>query len=223
VPPPPPPRPPAAADRTLRRDAARNRDLLLAAARHLFAERGVDVPLEEIARRAGVSIGTLYNRFPTRAALVEAVFIDRLERTMEFARAASVAADPWEGFTGFVTGVCELQAMDRGFNDVAAHGLADSPAARALRDEALSVMESVMTRAQASGQLRDDVTVEDLALFVWAISRSLELTSAAAPRLWRRHLALLLDGYRAEGAHPLPEPPMAAGHHRARTDPEPPC
>jgi len=214
----PPPRPP---DRELRRDAVRNRDLLLAAARHLFAERGVDVPLEEIARQAGVSIGTLYNRFPTRAALVEAVFTDRMERTTRLAHAAASAADPWEGFAGFVTGVCELQATDRGFSQVAARGLAASPASAQARNDALAVMADVMARAQAFGQLRNDVTVEDLALFVWAISRTLEMTSAVAPRLWRRHLALLLDGFRAEGAHPLPEPPMPAGRGHTLTEPEP--
>src|ERR1700737_4909484 len=108
--------------RPLRRDAQRNRELLVAAAREVFAQRGVDVALDEIARRAGVSIGTLYNRFPTRAALVEAVFVDRLEAVVALGEEALLMADPWEGFVHCLQGICELQAADRGYNDVASRG-----------------------------------------------------------------------------------------------------
>src|SRR5437879_13897569 len=113
--------------RPLRSDAARNRGLLIDAARELFAERGVDVALEEVARRAGVSIGTLYNRFPTRPALIQAVFADRLEKIAGFALRALADPDPWHGFADYLFDVCELHAKDRGFNEVAARRLADPP------------------------------------------------------------------------------------------------
>jgi len=67
---------------------------------------------------------------------------------------------------------------------------------------------ALIDRAKQAGALRDDVTREDLAFVVWCVSRTVETTGGFAPRLWRRHLALPLDGFRAEGAHPLPEPPL---------------
>ena len=194
--------------RPLRGDAQRNRDRLLAAARELFAARGVDVAMADIARHAGVSNGTLYNRFPTRADLIEAVFTDRLETMAALARQALADDDPWRGLAGYLTAVCELQATDRGFNEVAARGMPPSPAARRFQEEGQAAITQLLDRAKRAGVLRDDLALADLAFVIWGISRTVELTAGFAPRLWRRHLALLLDGFRAEGAHPLPEPPL---------------
>jgi AcrR family transcriptional regulator len=195
--------------RPLRSDALRNRGLLIDAARELFAERGVDVALEEVARHAGVSIGTLYNRFPTRAALIEAVFADRLEKIAGFATRALADPDPWRGFADYLTDVCELQAKDRGFNAVAARGLVDSTANQHLRRQVSDAMAQLVERAKQAGAMRADLAIEDLAFVIWGISQTVERTADVAPRVWRRHLALLLDGFRAEGAHPRPEPPIA--------------
>jgi AcrR family transcriptional regulator len=203
--------------RPLRSDAQRNRSRLLAAARELFAARGVDVAMADIARHAGVSNGTLYNRFPTREDLIKAVFIDRLETMVELARRALADDDPWRGFAGYLTAVCELQAADRGFNEVAARGLPPSPAARRLQEEGQAAIAEMLHRAKRAGALRDDLTVEDLAFVIWGISRTVEMTAGFAPRLWRRHLALLLDGFRAEAAHPLPEPPLSPGQAHTAT------
>jgi AcrR family transcriptional regulator len=197
--------------RPLRSDAQRNRDRLLAAARELFAERGVDVAMADIARHAGVSNGTLYNRFPTREDLIEAVFTDRLEIMVALAEQALADDDPWRGFVGYLTAVCELQAADRGFNEVAARGMPPSPAAQRLHEAGQAAVADLLHRAKLAGALRDDLTMEDLAFVIWGISRTVEMTARFAPRLWRRHLALLLDGFRAEGAHPLPEPPLPPG------------
>ncbi|HEV3357047.1 MAG TPA: helix-turn-helix domain-containing protein [Pseudonocardiaceae bacterium] len=211
------------ASRPLRSDALRNRALLIDAARELFAERGVDVALEEVARRAGVSIGTLYNRFPTRAALIEAVFADRLEKIAGYALAALADPDPWHGFADYLVNVCELQAVDRGFNEVAARGLADSPANQGLRRQVGEAMNQLIERAKQAGAVRADLAMEDLAFVVWGIAQTVERTANSAPRLWRRHLALLLDGFRAEGAHPLPEPPLRPDQsHAAVPECDPP-
>jgi AcrR family transcriptional regulator len=199
------------ASRPLRSDAARNRALLIDAARELFAERGVDLALDEVARRAGVSIGTLYNRFPTRASLIEAVFADRLEKIAGYAMKALADPDPWQGFAGYLVNVCELQAVDRGFNEVAARGLADSPANQHLREQIGEAMAQLIERAKRAGAMRADLAIEDLAFVVWGVAQTVERTVDVAPRVWRRHLALLLDGFRAEAAHPLPEPPLGAG------------
>ena len=208
---------PPGQSRPLRGDAKRNRERLLAAARELFAARGVDVAMADIARHAGVSNGTLYNRFPTRQDLIEAVFTDRLKTMAALAGEALADEDPWRGLTGYLTEVCELQAADRGFNEVAARGLPPSPAARRLQDEAQAALTRLLDRAKRAGDLRDDLALEDLAFVIWGISRTVEMTAGFAPRLWRRHLALLLDGFRAEGAHPLPEPPLRPeqGHRTA--------
>jgi AcrR family transcriptional regulator len=208
--------------RPLRTDARRNRDRLLAAARELFAERGVDVAMADIARHAGVSNGTLYNRFPTREDLIEAAFTDRLETMAALAAQAQSDDDPWRGLTGYLTATCELLAADRGFNEVAARGLPPSPAAQRLQQEGQAAIGQLLKRAKEAGVLRDDLALEDLGFVVWGISRTVEMTADFAPRLWRRHLALLLDGFRAEGAHPLPEPPLAPGRPHAAPRPAPP-
>lgn len=209
--------PPPDQSRPLRGDARRNRDRLLAAARELFAARGVDVAMADIARHAGVSNGTLYNRFPTREDLIEAVFTDRLETMVALAEQALADDDPWRGFAGYLTAVCELQAADRGFNEVAARGLPPSPAARRLQEEGQAALAELLDRAKRAGALRPDVTPEDLAFVIWSISRTVDMTAGFAPRLWRRHLGLLLDGFRAEGAHPLPEPPLPPGRPHTAT------
>jgi AcrR family transcriptional regulator len=208
--------------RPLRADAQRNRDALLRAARAAFAQDGLDVALEEIARRAGVSIGTLYNRFPgadPRAALIEAVFADRLEATVAIAIAALAEPDPWAAFAGYVTGICALQAADRGFRQVAARGMPGSAGTRDLQARGYGLVAQVMSRARDAGALRADVTAEDLAFGVLGVSATIEATAAIGPELWRRHLGLLLDGFRAAAAHPLPVPPLAAGRaHQAAAD-----
>jgi AcrR family transcriptional regulator len=192
------------APRPLRSDAERNRARVVTAARKMFAEHGIDVAMAEIARHAGVSNGTLYNRFPTRQDLIEAVFIDRLETLTTLAEHAAADPDPWRGFVSYLTGMCELQASDRGFNEVAARGL-KSPVAQPLRDKAAAALAELFGNAKHRGQLRADATVDDLAFVVWGISRTVEMTHDHMPSAWRRHLALLIDGFRPTGTQTLPE------------------
>jgi AcrR family transcriptional regulator len=189
---------------SLRRDAQRNRERLIAAAREIFATRGLDVPLEEVARAAGVSIGTLYNRFPSRADLVDAVFADREETVVRLAEAALERDPPWAGFVHFVEQICQLLAADRGYNDLSARRL---PHAAPPRGHTL--MTELIARAQAAGELRADFTLADMAFVTWSITRTIEATASVRPDAWRRHLAYLLDGLRASAAHPLPVPPLA--------------
>ncbi|WP_433512232.1 TetR/AcrR family transcriptional regulator [Nonomuraea sp. CA-143628] len=193
----------------MRKDAVQNRERLLRAARRLFADHGLDVPLEEIARSAEVSIGTLYNRFPTRGALVEAVFEDRRATVAELAEQALAMDDAWDGFVAFLTGVCELQAADLGYNDLAARGAAVDG------DRGYGLMREILERAQRSGDLRDDITLADLAFVLWGVAATVKATYAVAPGAWRRHLALALDGLRAVAARPLPTPPMSTEQTRA--------
>ncbi|MFI7452429.1 TetR/AcrR family transcriptional regulator [Nonomuraea sp. NPDC049714] len=193
----------------MRKDALQNRERLLQAARQLFADRGLDVPLEEVARTAGVSIGTLYNRFPTRDTLVEAVFADRVATVAELAEQALATADAWEGFVAFLTGVCELQAADLGYNDLAARTTA------ADGDRGHALMREILNRAQRSGDLRPDITLADMAFVIWAMAATIRATHKVAPGAWRRHLALTLDGLRTAAAQPLPTPPIPTAQIRA--------
>ncbi|MFI7639528.1 TetR/AcrR family transcriptional regulator [Nonomuraea sp. NPDC049400] len=192
----------------MRKDAVQNRERLLQAARQLFADRGLDVPLEEIARAAEVSIGTLYNRFPARDALVEAAFADRAATVTGLAEEALAMANAWEGFVGFLTGVCELQAADLGYNDLAARMAAVG------EDRGYGLMREILERAQRSGELRADVTLADMAFVVWGVAATVRATRKVAPGVWRRHLALALDGLRATAAQPLPAPPMSTAQAR---------
>ncbi|HEX9519066.1 MAG TPA: helix-turn-helix domain-containing protein, partial [Streptosporangiaceae bacterium] len=98
------------APKRLRADAARNRAAIVAAAREVFAEQGLEAPLEEIALRAGVGIATLYRRFPAREQLVAAALIEKVTQYADAAADALAACDPWAGFVGYVHRVCELQA-----------------------------------------------------------------------------------------------------------------
>jgi AcrR family transcriptional regulator len=201
----------------LRRDAQRNRDAIVAAARQLFCELGLEAPLEEIARRAGVGIATLYRRFPSRVELVDAVLADTVQAHVEAAETALAMDDPWDGFAFYLEETCRLQAADRGLNDVMGMRLPRATALEAAKVRLFEVVGQVVDRAQQSGQLRADLTLEDLAFLNWANARVLPAVRAAgAPDAWRRHLGLLLDGLRADRAHPLPVPPLSPRQvHRA--------
>ena len=117
--------------RRLRADAARNRAAIVAVARDVFAEQGLEAPLEAIAARAGVGIATLYRRFPTREKLVAAALAEKVAQYAEAAEQALAAADPWAGFAGFVQRICELQAGDRGLCDLLSMTLVRGRAGRA--------------------------------------------------------------------------------------------
>lgn len=205
-------------DSTLRRDAARNRARLLEAARDTFNERGIEAPLDEVARRAGVGIGTLYRRFPNRDALVEALFEEKWIDYRKVAEAALEEADPWQAFRGYIQRICEMQAEDRGFTDVLTTTFPSSQAIEKRRDEARRAAARVVRRAQDRGSLRADFVVEDIPFILIANGAYLEATRAVAPQAWKRYVALLLDALHTNGARtPLPPPPTRQQIRRAMT------
>src|SRR6195952_3672740 len=109
-------------ERPLRKDAARNRERILGAAGEVFAERGLDVTLDDIARHAGVGVGTVYRRFADKDQLIEALFDRRLEQITELAQQSLAADDAFAGLVGFMTSSLELQAADRGLRELAFTG-----------------------------------------------------------------------------------------------------
>jgi AcrR family transcriptional regulator len=191
----------------LRRDAERNRALLLDAAREVFGEQGIEAPLEEIARRAGVGIATLYRRFPTREALIEALFEPKIEEYVRASEEGLAAADPWQGFRAYVERICAMQAADRGFTDVLTATFPRVPGLESRRAEVRDNVKQLVARAQAYGELRHDFVSGDLAWILIANGAYLEATREVAPHAWKRYVGLVLDGLRADRAGRLPPPP----------------
>ena len=194
--------------RPLRRDARERREKLLAAAHQEFAAHGVDASLEKIARDAGVAIGTLYRHFPTRLDLLAAALGPGLQTFVDGAEKAMKMDDPWEGFVAYLENLFALQAGDRGFNDFLSRRFPGNAETEQIHDALCRQIEDVLERAQDAGKARPDITQADIVNLIWSNGRIIDATSAKAPTAWRRQLYLMLDAYRAERAHPIPEPPM---------------
>ena len=194
--------------KTLRSDARRNRERLVASARELFASAGVNVPVEEITHHAGLGMGTLYRHFPTKEELIDAVLEDAFAELVGAAEQAAADDDAWAGFTGFLEQALALHAANRGLKDVLATNSQGAQRAEAMRARIRPLLRRTIERAQEQGTLRSDFTAEDLPLVFWTGGRVIETTASVAPDHWRRYLGLLLDGLRAEAARPLPQPPL---------------
>ncbi|MEU5461079.1 TetR/AcrR family transcriptional regulator [Streptomyces althioticus] len=191
----------------LRRDALRNRERLVEAAHAVFAEQGLEAPLDVIARRAGVGNATLYRHFPTRAALVDAVFRGQLTGTMEAGERARRAPDAWAGLAGYLDAVFATLAADRGTNDLMTTRLPDVETLGAVHAHNRETVDVLLGRARAQGSVRADVTTEDLLFTLAALGRAVPpLAVAAGPDAWRRPLALFLEGLRGPAREPRPLP-----------------
>ena len=172
---------------------------MMTAAAELFEERGVDVPLEEIAQRAGVSIGTLYNHFPNRGALLDAVLPDWVAEVDRLAETARAEPDPWRGFAGFLDGLFDIQARNRSMNDAIARTPGGPVDVGAECGRAGGVLDSVVNRARAAGVLRPDFGADDLATMIGAMSKVIAMANGD-DTVWRRHLGFVLDGLRANSS-----------------------
>ncbi|WP_157017988.1 TetR/AcrR family transcriptional regulator [Cryptosporangium arvum] len=190
-------------DRPLRRDAERNRQRILAAAREVFAARGVDVTLDDIAHHAGLGVGTVYRRYPSRELLVEALFAERLERMVALAAAARGNPDPWAGLVCFAEASAEDMAADRGLRDVVFSRVYGHEHVEQARVRLEPEIDDLVARAHAAGVLRPGVEGGDLVMLQFMIAAVLEYSEHVAPGLWRRYLAVALDGLRS-GCGPLP-------------------
>ncbi|MEU5320574.1 TetR/AcrR family transcriptional regulator [Streptomyces sp. NPDC021056] len=190
----------------LRRDARRNRELLTEAAHDVFTEQGLDAPLDVIARRAGVGNATLYRHFPTRAALIDAVFRDQLTGTMTAGEDARSAPDAWTGLTAYLDAVFTTLAADRGTNDLMTTRVDGVDSLAAVHAHNRETLELLLRRGHEEGTVRPDATVEDVLFTLAALGRAVPaLTAATTPDTWRRPLALLLAGLRPDALRsPLP-------------------
>lgn len=199
----------------LRADAERNRARVVEAARAVFAEQGLDASTNEIARRAGVGVATLFRRFPTRDDLLVATFAENMSAYAEAIEVAVADPDPWHGLCAYIERVCEMQAEDRGFADVLTMTFPTAKAFEEQRDRSVGQLTELIERAKATGRLRPDFVHQDLPLFLMANAGVVTGTRAAAPDAWRRMVGYLVQALAAETARPLPDPPTPTQVYRA--------
>ncbi len=178
-----------------RADALRNRERLLAAALALFTEQGTDVSLETVAREAGVGVGTLYRHFPTRDALVEAVYLSELDRLHEGAAELLAEHPPGEALARWMDRFVEYAATKRGMSGALQSVIASgrNPYSQS-RTKLVGALTTLLDAARAAGAVRDDVDAEDVLLAIggiWAMSAEPGWEERA-----RRLLGLVMDGLR---------------------------
>jgi AcrR family transcriptional regulator len=183
-------------DRPLRRDAERNRQRILVAAHDAFAEEGLSVTLDAIARRAGVGVGTIYRRFPDKEQLIDALFEDQMQEFVAAADECLEADDPWDGLMRFLDGACQSHACDRGFKEVALCGARGRERVARARELMLPVVSRLVRRAQADGSMRPDVEPTDMPLLQLMLGTLSECTRDVDPDVWRRYLGIVTDGLR---------------------------
>jgi AcrR family transcriptional regulator len=177
----------------LRADARRNRERILKAARAVFADKGIDAQIDDVAKRAKVGVGTVYRHFPTKEALVDALIRERFEVIAGYAREALERADAWEAFCEMIWRTAEGNAADRAFCEIVAF----TDQSRVVEETGLlASTRQLIARAQAEGKMRADATDIDVSIMMCGAG-SVMRTMITLPNVWRRYLTLMLDGLRA--------------------------
>lgn len=189
-----------------RADAARNRSLLIEAAAAELAEHGPHVSIAQIAARAGVAKGTVFNHFVSKEELVAAIFSEQLAALARTGEALLGHAAPGAALLEFMTEAAELQAADRSFCEAVTAMSRAHPAIRAASDRLAQVTQALTARARQAGAVRADVTGRDIMLLLSTATRTAAPLASARPDLWRRYLHLVFDGLRPQTAHQLPVP-----------------
>lgn len=186
----------------LRADAARNRLKVIEAAREAFAEQGRDAQMDDIARRAGVGVGTVYRHFPTKRSLAMATMEHRVERILDFIRNEMLPdADPWRALAGSLEFCGTMQERDRGYAEAVA-SVTGSPAAGSGMmqasperiQEMFDMTDVFLARARAEGVVRADLTAADMSPIYAGLCA---VVQAGIPD-WRRYVEILLDGLRPQ-------------------------
>lgn len=192
-----------------RADARDNRARIMAAATEIFAEQGVDVQMSDVARRARVSIGTLYRNFPTKEGLVDTLLLQRLHTVTRAARhAAARETDAWASLEAFLRAIAGLQVGDRSLSQYIGGRIPGSSEARKLLEDLFVDFSAIVERAQQAGQLRGDVEASDIRVAMICVARAVWSDWPDADWVQQRFLGLLLEGLRAPGHATLPGTPM---------------
>ena len=194
----------AASVKPIRKDSARNRALLLEAARVVFAERGLDATLDDVAQAAGVGVGTAYRHFANKQELAAEVMAQSAQHLVDDAHAALEVADPWQALAGFFETSSARLARDRGLHQTL-FGSAPHETSP-LRQDVVDAVTELFARAAAAGILRKDVSPTDAVPIFAMMGVAFDVSAAIDPELWKRYLAFFLDGLRATDRGPLPAP-----------------
>jgi AcrR family transcriptional regulator len=202
---------PDVASRPLRADAERNRRKLLDSARELFAAKGLSVGLDEIARHAGVGVGTAYRRFPSKEALIDELFEDRVAVVVALAEEGLAMEDAWEGFVHFIRNSAGLFARDRALKEVMLASERGNERVAQMREQVKPRVGKLVARAQQAGALRADLAALDVPMVNAMIGLLADAARETRPDLWERALGIVLDGMvaRRDEPTPLPAPPLA--------------
>jgi AcrR family transcriptional regulator len=198
-----------AIDRPLRKDAEINRQRLLTAASELFAERGLDVTLNDIAHHAGVGVGTAYRRFANKDDVIDALFVQRLDEVAALAADAMEDPDAWRGLTTFLERSLRMQLEDRGLTELLNNPQVRQHRVNEVRDRIAPLVNAIVDRAKAQGVLRPDAEGTDAIFIQVALAAVMDSTRDVEPTLYRRYLTIFLDGMRADRG-PLTALPVAA-------------
>ena len=198
------------AARPLRRDAERNRRRILQAADEVFAERGLEATLDDVARHAGVGVGTVYRRFPDKASLADALFEQRIDAILELAKHAHNEPDPWLALTSFLEDAAEMLSADRGLRQILMFAASGHDRVAYARDRMRPAVDRLLKRAQAEGLVRDDLSATDIPVIEFMLGGLTEYAGHVRPTIWRRYLVLMLDALRParNSFTPLPEPAL---------------
>jgi len=206
--------------RPIRKDAAINRDRLLAAASELFAERGLDVSLNDIAHHAGVGVATAYRRFANKEEVIDALFEQRLQQVAATATESLEDPDAWHGLQTFLERSLDMQFGDRGLNQIMNNAALGDARVSEARDRIAPLMTVLVDRAKQQGAVRLDFDQTDLVFMQVALTAIMDSTRAVAPEVYRRYLTIFLDGIRTDRAvfTPLPTAALSANQtHIAMT------
>ncbi|MEA2493564.1 MAG: hypothetical protein QOJ29_1475 [Thermoleophilaceae bacterium] len=183
---------------TLRADAARNLELILEAAEEAFAEKGNEACVADIATRAGVGQATIFRRFETKDDLIAAVFERKIEQLLEAAASAQRKRRAWDGILEFMGAATQLHMRDRGFFQSMAQQLLQDEHVLELKQQVMVSVTELVERAKAEGDLRSDITPEDIHAFCCGAAQAATIgTPSKSPRSSKRYLAVITDGMRA--------------------------
>ncbi|HTX07070.1 MAG TPA: TetR/AcrR family transcriptional regulator [Solirubrobacteraceae bacterium] len=191
-------------DRPLRKDAERNRQRIMDAARALFAEQGLGVTLNDVAHHAGVGVGTVYRRFPEKCQLIEELFEQQTAQLVALVEEALADPDPWRGLTGFLWRNLEMQACDRAFRQIMLGTPEGAERVGKIRDRMFPLAAQVVQRAKDAGALREDFQPEDVPMLMLMLTTILDSARDVEPDLWRRYLEIVIQGLRAHPKRPVP-------------------
>lgn len=179
----------------MRKDAARNRALLVAAGREVFAERGLDASLDDVAHHAGLGVGTAYRHFANKLELAKAIFAEAIDEFVTLAEQASEMDSAWDGIVAFLSGAAEVQTVDRGLREVLM-GVHDPELMEQTNDRLMVPLDNLVARAKVAGEVRADIEATDIGLVVMMLCTVADVTADAVPDLWRRYLPMLTNGLR---------------------------